>query len=150
MWSNRIGEGFKLSAFLRTDLDHESAYWDAFVTALNMGLQPFFATAVLRSPAEPPEEFDITEFGIDLYSAACQQIFNLMIEDCPPLHCENQTCNHDFVRQLGPGGVKQGAKHGQHRMKGVRRFCSPACARAETQRTYRRKRRAREEKEDKR
>jgi hypothetical protein len=78
---------------------------------------------------------------VDLYSAACQQVFNLIVKNCDAQRCENETCGRTFVHQLG------GAQHGQHRSKGLR-FCTPACARTQTQRQYRRRRKAAKTKED--
>jgi hypothetical protein len=98
--------------------------WRRFTEALNDGLRPFYAQALIYNRAY--------QDPVDLYSAACQQIFNLIVEECDAHRCENQSCERIFVHQLG------GSKYGQHRTKGLR-FCTPACARAETQRTYRRR-----------
>ena len=101
--------------------------WERFRGLLNEGLEPFSARVVHRN----------AEALTDLYSAACLQIFNLLVQDCHPLRCENETCDHDFVHQRG------GAEHRQHRSTGLR-YCTPECARMQASRKYRRKAKERE------
>jgi hypothetical protein len=72
---------------------------------------------------------------VSLYSAACREVFNLVLEQPTARHCENATCGRVFVHQLG------GAKFRQHRSTGLR-FCTPECARAEASRQYRRRKAA--------
>jgi hypothetical protein len=101
--------------------------WPRFTSALSNGLEPFYAEVrPVKWGASP---------SVDLYSAACQQVFNLIVNNCDAQRCENETCGRTFVHQLG------GSQFGQHRSKGLR-FCTPECARAETQRQYRRRRKA--------
>ncbi len=105
--------------------------WIWFAVALGEGLRPFHARA--EHVPEPP--LDALSFGIPrvgLYSAACRQVFNLLVTDATPRTCENETCRRTFVHQVG------GSRSGQFHTKGLR-FCSPACAKAETQRQYRRR-----------
>jgi hypothetical protein len=117
-----LAEGF------HPGLSQKSACWAQFTLALNIGLKPF------RAHAELPTDVGFT-YGqpkAGLFSAACLQVFNLIVEEATARRCENSTCGRVFIHQLG------GAKYGQHRTKGLR-FCSPTCARAETQRQYRRR-----------
>ncbi len=125
-------EGF----LLRRDADPR-VHWTSFVLMLDDGLEPFSAHAQYT--------FDLTSLGgdaitygrpvVDLYSAACRQVFNFIVGESTARRCENQTCGRAFVHQLG------GATFGQHRSVGLR-FCTPECAHAETQRQYRRRKAA--------
>jgi hypothetical protein len=122
-------EGFVNTAEEAEDV--EAAAWWHFAGALNTGLKPF------QSRVEYVLDIGGREvpFGypsIDLYSAACRQIFNLLAENDTARLCENETCSVVFVHQLG------GSQYGQYHKTGLR-FCSPACARMETQRQYRRR-----------
>jgi hypothetical protein len=108
------------------------AAWMMFAAALNVGLLPFRARVELPVPGS---ELVQGAPVVSLYQAACHQIFNLAVEEQTARRCENASCGRVFVHQLG------GAKFGQHRSKGVR-FCSTDCRRAETQRQYRRRRKA--------
>jgi hypothetical protein len=64
------------------------------------------------------------------------ELFNHIAENATYRTCENESCLRPFVRQYGR------AEHGQSRLSGIK-FCSYACAQAQTQRTYRRRRQAR-------
>lgn len=100
--------------------------WSGFAHMLSEGLEPFHARVEYHAGA--------TVYGrptVNLYSAACRQIFNLIAEGETARRCENQTCGRFFVRQLG------GAEFGQHRSDA--RYCTPECARAEASRQYRRR-----------
>jgi hypothetical protein len=103
--------------------------WGEFAEALNHGLDTYSvrveATFDGYSRHAPRP---------DLYSAMCLQVFNMLVEDLPVRRCANETCGRHFYRQLGR------AQHGQHRLEGVR-FCSKTCAKAQTQREYRRRNR---------
>jgi len=105
--------------------------WPRFTVALNNGLRRFRAR--VEYPVQIPDGGKFT-FGIpqvDLYSAACLQVFNLL-SGPPARRCASSTCGRVFVHQVG------GAQYRQHRSKGLR-FCSPSCAKNETQRAYRRR-----------
>jgi hypothetical protein len=117
--------------------DFESLAWAAFSIALNVGLRPFHAHA--EHTYQPPGggEFEVGIPKIDLYQAACAQLFNLMVGGDTLRRCENLTCGQPFRHQLG------GAKYRQHRSTGLR-FCTPACARADASRQYRRRKAAME------
>jgi hypothetical protein len=111
------------------------AIWGQFSLALNYGLRAF------QARVEHHVQFQGGDFTyglprVGLYSAACRQVFNFIAEDSAARRCENATCGRVFVRQLG------GAKFGQYRSTGLR-YCTPECARAETQRQYRRRKAAR-------
>jgi hypothetical protein len=110
------------------------AIWAQFALALDAGLRPFRARVEYRVDVPDVEvTFGLPQVG--LYSAACRQIFNLVVEGHTARCCENATCGRVFVHQLG------GAEYGQYRTVGVR-FCTPECALAETQRQYRRRKAA--------
>jgi hypothetical protein len=116
--------------FLGLNDDH--ACWALFTLALDEGLRPFRARVEYRQELPNGGEFVYGLPQVGLYSAACRQVFNFLVEQQTARRCENATCGRIFTRQLG------GSKYGQHRSKGIR-FCSPSCARAETQRQYRRR-----------
>jgi|HubBroStandDraft_6_1064221.scaffolds.fasta_scaffold75411_4 hypothetical protein len=113
----------------------EQACWAQFTLALDTGLKPFRARVEYHVS---PHGFEFTygRLMIGLYSAACCQVFNFIAGKETARRCENETCGRTFVHQLG------GAKYGQHRSKGLLRFCTPACAQAQTQRQYRRRKAA--------
>jgi hypothetical protein len=89
-------------------------------------------------PWEPPHESTIEPHAAPptarLYQACAIEIYNHIVEQATYHHCANQTCKRQFVHQEGR------AHHGQHRKKGVK-YCSPACARSQAQRNYRRRQR---------
>jgi hypothetical protein len=72
------------------------------------------------------------------YSAVSRQLYNHVIQRAQFRECANETCNQIFVRQVR-GGV---AKYSPNQ-EGVK-FCSRSCARAQAQRQYRRRKRAKE------
>lgn len=118
--------------------------WSQFTYALNLGLSGFRAHVELRVET-PYGEIAHGLPRVGLFSAACRQIFNFVVAGETARRCENPTCGpmhgspggppRMFVHQIG------GAKEGQYRSRGVR-FCTPECARAETQRQYRRRKAA--------
>jgi len=120
-----LAEGFRASSLN----DPEQGSWPRFAAALNVGLEPFQARV---QPAAG-------EFTVGLYSAACRQVFNLMVEGGTARRCESATCGRVFVRQRGDIEYRQ-----HYRSTGLR-FCSPECMRAEKQRRYRRRKAARKE-----
>jgi hypothetical protein len=73
----------------------------------------------------------------DRISECSLELFNHVAEQASYRICANRTCGRLFVRQEGR------AKAEQYRLKGVL-FCSASCARAETQRQYRKKKAARD------
>jgi hypothetical protein len=128
-------EGASVSApwretFRFPGLGDEGHAWHYFKKCLNYGLRPYTAHfEYMGQGARSP----------DLYQALCLQILNLVIEALPPHACANRNCDHYFIRQEGR------AKAGQYRKDGVK-FCSRSCARAQSQRDYREKRRKQDEK----
>jgi hypothetical protein len=111
--------------------------WFRFTVVLNEGLEPFHAQAIYDAPGYSGYTSASLQ-PVDLYSAACLQVFGFMVEGHTARHCENATCGRTFVHQLG------GARFHQHRSVGLR-YCSPACARAQASREYRRRKAARKE-----
>src|SRR5205809_312826 len=87
----------------------EWASWPQFTEALNAGLGVFRAHVehVAKLGDSDTLTFGLPQVG--LYSAACRQIFNLVVEESTARRCENATCGRVFVHQLG------GAKYRQHR-----------------------------------
>ncbi len=131
------------------ELDHEQHRWecpiwqyqhevepvpwrgDGVLTVLESGLGDAleaFAPAVITNP-DVPLFTDHWAFEI-----ACLELFNHMVENATYRKCANQTCGRFFVRQRGR------SIHGQHRRTGVK-YCSAECAKAQSQRAYRRRKR---------
>ena len=72
---------------------------------------------------------------VPLLSLMALELYNHACEDAIYKICQNETCGRLFVRQEGR------ALHGQHRRTGVK-YCTSECARAQAQRSYRRRIRA--------
>lgn len=92
-----------------------------------------------RAVWEPPHETtvgpDTAPRNARLYQACAIELYNHIVEQATYHRCANESCGRLFVHQEGR------AHHGQHRKKGVK-YCSRACAHAQTQRNYRRRSRA--------
>jgi hypothetical protein len=101
-----------------------AATWAQFTRAVNIGIEVFQPRVALGTANPYP--------SVGLYAAACGQLFDFIAAGVVPQRCASATCSTIFVHQIG------GARHGRSRTSGVR-FCSPGCARAETQRQYRRR-----------
>lgn len=71
-----------------------------------------------------------------LASALMVQLHNLMVDGLQIRRCANETCGRPFTRQRGH------ALKGQYRNTGVI-YCDAACAKAQMQREYRRRKRQR-------
>ncbi|AXV05781.1 hypothetical protein DVS28_a1080 [Euzebya pacifica] len=69
-----------------------------------------------------------------ILQAMMLQVVDWVAAGVPARRCANETCATWFARQSGR------AEYGQHRTKGVL-YCSRACARAQAQREYRRRKR---------
>ena len=117
-------EGFSLVP------ESEDIHWATFTHRLNEGLEPYHAHTAIK---------DWGAGSVLLYSAACLQVFNLVVGECDAVRCENETCGRTFVHQQG------GSRFGQHRTKGLR-YCSVACGSAQAARQYRRRKAAKEDK----
>ncbi len=72
--------------------------------------------------------------NVPLISLMALELYNHACEDAAYKTCQNETCGRLFVRQEGR------ALHGQHRRTGVK-YCTSECARAQAQRSYRRRKR---------
>jgi hypothetical protein len=67
-----------------------------------------------------------------LFEVCAAELYNDIVAQTEYKTCANERCGRLFVLQHGR------AVHGQHRTSGVK-YCSPACARAQNQRNYRRR-----------
>jgi hypothetical protein len=67
-----------------------------------------------------------------LFEVCAFELFNHIAESATYRSCENESCRRLFVRQWGR------SEHGQSRREGVM-YCTAACARAQAQRKYRRR-----------
>jgi hypothetical protein len=120
----------------RQEIEDDIA-WAWFAKVMNRGLERF-PPHVMVVPATPSTRELLPEYGeptVDLFTGLTVQLFNLMFDDLPVLYCHNETCDRRFVRQSGR------AVKGQYRTEGVK-FCSSACAKAQVQREYRRRKRS--------
>lgn len=130
-----VGNAWHLEGFVSIDaLPTEMLAWMRFTDALTAGLRPFQPRVVYGEQSSGPQRRFLygVQPHVGLYSAACHQFFNFIVTGATPRLCENATCGRVFVHQIG------GSAGHWHRSKGLR-FCTPKCARAETQRQYRRR-----------
>ncbi len=131
-------------AYVRLDKDPTSAWdaagfnvidevdlWTQFTISLDIGLKAFRSRVEYVKDYRGVHQHTFGAPRVGLYSAACRQVFNLIVNDDTARVCENETCGRLFVHQLG------GSDGGRRRSAGLK-FCSPTCARAQTQRQYRR------------
>lgn len=104
--------------------------WDRFTSVTNSALTDFHVRVVVGSSRQ---EGDADDAYSTLYSAGMLQLVNDLATGETFRRCANETCRRSFVRQLGRGRYYS-------RSEGVR-FCSASCAKAQTQREYRRRNR---------
>jgi hypothetical protein len=95
---------------------------DRFDNLLDAGLSKF------HIGLDAPEQRSGT-----VYSIACLQLYNLIVERATIRYCASETCGRRFVHQRGT------AQYGQYRTAGVK-YCSPACGKAQNERERRRRR----------
>ena len=112
--------------------------WWRLQGALNEGLT---ASRPRIEYARPGFTTGLPQAG--LYSAACVDIFNLLVENPEPRFCANENCGRVFVRQIGRSIYEQNRKQGV-------KFCSARCAKAQAQRDLYHRRKAAKNKEKKR
>src|SRR5262249_43614320 len=72
-----------------------------------------------------------------LYEVCAFELFNHIAANEMYRPCQNETCGRLFVRQWGR------AEHGQSRQEGVM-YCTASCARAQAQRSFRRRKQAKQ------
>lgn len=109
-----------------------------FVTeTLSLGLANYSPRVVWRKdlPVDSPEAWaEHFRASADLWSVCCLELFNHIAERAIYKTCANERRRRPFVRQIGR------ARHGQRRRSGVL-YCSNACAQAQAQRAYQRRKR---------
>jgi hypothetical protein len=98
------------------------------IPLLSDGLRPFHPR-VIQADTGPTDDW-----VPPLYSICCLELFNHLAEHAEHRRCALETCERTFVRQRGR------AQQGQHRSHGVL-YCSTHCARAQAQRSYRKRKR---------
>ena len=125
-----------LEAWTRNE--EQAAELDArsFASTLNTGLRSFTVHVVAfdeatESNKKPPPQVPQP----DLFSVACLQLYNILLEGAPLVHCQNETCGETFVYQRDEEGFRSASRA---RSKGVR-FCSRSCGKTQNQRDRRRK-----------
>lgn len=136
-------DGDYLGGAWRADPDPDAYpddwYWKEFVRGLNLGLAaaPPRAEYLMKNPEGSDHALIGRQPMVDLYSALCIQLYNLILEGGELKTCANETCRFGgrFINQRGT------AKHGQHRSIGVK-YCTNACARIQGTRDNRRRKRA--------
>lgn len=106
----------------------EEGFKEFLVPVLNRGLAPFHFRM----------ELDIEKRTVPLYNVLCLQLASDIARMTDYKKCANETCSRFFTRQIG------GAAFSPHTDTKRVYYCSPSCATAQTQRTYRRRKRARE------
>ena len=114
----------------------ESPEW-ALHSLLDVGLRPFHVSVDVRDP-------DVRYMGraagpwgdpVDLFNVLCLALANDIADGADFKKCANETCDKIFTRHRGR------AAQGKYHMTGVK-YCSVECARAQKQREYRRRQRA--------
>ncbi len=113
--------------------DVEDDAWLTFTRLLREGLAsrgPHIEYAPRQDSIEGTPRW-LGDIAVDLITALCVQIHNMILEDLPVMQCANETCRGPFIRQ------RDRAEHGQHRTTGVL-YCSRGCARAQARRVARR------------
>lgn len=101
-----------------------------FVTWINRLIAPLRPRVGLEANGDPPSPGAPT-----LLAALAIQLFNDVAAGTRYKACANERCRRLFVNQTGPDGVRR------TRTAGVV-YCSARCARAQAQRSYRRRRQA--------
>jgi hypothetical protein len=86
---------------------------------------------------KPVISAEFPESSAPLYEVCAFELLNHIAEGATYRICQNESCGRPFVRQWGRSEL------GQSRREGVL-YCSAACARAQAQRQYRRRRQTRE------
>jgi hypothetical protein len=101
---------------------------------LNRGLEPFHPRLIDADLLAKRPDHVATHSP--LYSVLCLELYNHILERADYRACQNENCQRTFVRQTGR------AEHGQHRTEGRLLYCSKHCARAQAQRKFRRRQKA--------
>ncbi len=73
--------------------------------------------------------------SVSLFNVLCLSLANDIADDATFRQCQSETCGRWFTRHRGR------ATQGKYHMTGVK-YCSVGCARAQKQREYRRRQRA--------
>ncbi len=108
----------------------EQKAWQEFARYMNSALKPFHARVDDGSSVQLPSVFEV----------AVLQIFNDLTESATYRECANETCRRLFIRQRDSAAA--GRSKGYYaRAEGVR-YCSRRCANEQTQRDYRRRKKA--------
>jgi hypothetical protein len=108
-----------------------SGYEDADEIPAELSVPP-------TSPSGPILEQAVGLTNPALHEFCALELYNHIAGHEAYRHCQNETCTRIFVRQYGR------AEHGQSRRQGVL-YCTHACAQAQAQREYRRRKAARQD-----
>jgi hypothetical protein len=115
------------------DCESEAEAWGLFTDFANTALQPFHVRVAVEA-GHP--DYKIGEPRPNAFQVAVLQIVNDLVDEVDYKTCMAEGCGRPFARQRDSRSI-----HGYNRTSGVV-YCSRSCANTQTQRQYRRRKRA--------